>query len=186
MKLIHQVIKIRSIRTSSSLINKLNNMETKELKIQAPEGYEIDKENSTFECIRFKLIKKNITYDDVCNSMLKTGYYIDNRGKILHVTEYVDNAKIDKNNATNKEQLERLLALNQLLNIAEYYNKNTPKLDVRYRIYYDKSIYSYKTAHYTYYSNKFSIEAFFNREEDAQAVINNPNFQEILDTIYKG
>ena len=31
-------------------------METKELKIQAPKGYEIDKDNSTFECIkcRFK------------------------------------------------------------------------------------------------------------------------------------
>ena len=29
-------------------------METKELKIQAPEGYEIDKENSTFECVKFK------------------------------------------------------------------------------------------------------------------------------------
>lgn len=29
-------------------------MENKELKIQAPEGYEIDKENSTFEKIVFK------------------------------------------------------------------------------------------------------------------------------------
>lgn len=29
-------------------------METKEFKIQVPEGYEIDKENSTFECIKFK------------------------------------------------------------------------------------------------------------------------------------
>lgn len=37
-------------------------MEAKELKIQAPEGYEIDKENSTFECIKFKPIKKGITY----------------------------------------------------------------------------------------------------------------------------
>ena len=37
-------------------------METKELKIQAPEGYEIDRENSTFEYIKFKLIKKDITY----------------------------------------------------------------------------------------------------------------------------
>ena len=27
---------------------------TKELKIQVPEGYEIDKESSTFECIKFK------------------------------------------------------------------------------------------------------------------------------------
>ena len=33
-------------------------METKELKVVAPEGYEIDKENSTFECIKFKLIKE--------------------------------------------------------------------------------------------------------------------------------
>ena len=29
-------------------------MDTKELKIQIPEGYEIDKENSTFEKIVFK------------------------------------------------------------------------------------------------------------------------------------
>ena len=29
-------------------------MDTKELKIQVPEGYEIDKESSTFECIKFK------------------------------------------------------------------------------------------------------------------------------------
>ena len=36
-------------------------METKEVKIQIPEGYEIDKENSTFECIKFKPMNKNIT-----------------------------------------------------------------------------------------------------------------------------
>lgn len=29
-------------------------METKEIKINIPKGYEIDKENSTFECIKFK------------------------------------------------------------------------------------------------------------------------------------
>ena len=39
-------------------------MKTKEINIQAPKGYEIDKENSTFKCIRFKPIKKNITYED--------------------------------------------------------------------------------------------------------------------------
>lgn len=33
-------------------------METKEINIVAPQGYEIDKENSTFECIKFK---KNLT-----------------------------------------------------------------------------------------------------------------------------
>ena len=30
----------------------------KKIKITPPEGYEIDKENSTFECIRFKPIVK--------------------------------------------------------------------------------------------------------------------------------
>lgn len=33
-------------------------METKELKINIPEGYEIDRENSTFECIKFKPVTK--------------------------------------------------------------------------------------------------------------------------------
>ena len=33
-------------------------MDTKEVKIECPEGYEIDKENSTFECIKFKPIKR--------------------------------------------------------------------------------------------------------------------------------
>lgn len=31
---------------------------TKEIKITPPEGYEIDKENSTFECIKFKPVVK--------------------------------------------------------------------------------------------------------------------------------
>lgn len=37
-------------------------METKEMKIVPPEGYEIDKENSTFECIKFKPIEIAKTY----------------------------------------------------------------------------------------------------------------------------
>lgn len=37
-------------------------MET-EIKIQVPEGMEIDKENSTFECIKFK--PKKLTYGDI-------------------------------------------------------------------------------------------------------------------------
>lgn len=34
--------------------------ETKEIKINIPEGYEIDKEHSTFECIKFKKKAKKI------------------------------------------------------------------------------------------------------------------------------
>ena len=32
----------------------------KEMKIIPPEGYEVDKENSTFECIKFKPIKSQL------------------------------------------------------------------------------------------------------------------------------
>ena len=40
-------------------------MKTKEVKIEIPQGYEIDNEKSTLECIKFKPIKKDITYNDV-------------------------------------------------------------------------------------------------------------------------
>lgn len=160
-------------------------METKELKVQTPEGYEIDKENSTFECIKFKPRKKDITYNDVCDIIFKgkVGCYISNYGKTLFNS--FGNSAYDKNNATNKKQLERLLALNQLLNIAEYYNTNTAEFNTRYRICYDSTNYYYKVVPYASYNFTYSLEALFNDEEDAQAVIDNPNFREILDTIYK-
>ena len=154
-------------------------METKELKIQVPEGYEIDKENSTFECIKFKPIEKNITYNDVC-------YTLDIAFRIVASGRICDAAKdiFNKNVATNKKQLERLLALNQLLNIAEYYNQMHVKDDYKqYYIVYHMTI-GYKV--YCYDEGAVpSVVVTFNRKEDAQAVINNPNFREILDTIYK-
>lgn len=48
-------------------------MEQKELKIVPPEGYEIDRENSTFECIKFK--KKTIRWRDNPDAII-SGYYI--------------------------------------------------------------------------------------------------------------
>ena len=158
-------------------------METKELKIQAPEGYEIDKENSTFECIKFKSIKKDITYEDICNNLLISGYYINNNGKIIR-SDFIEGFKIDKNNATNKKQLKRILALNQLLNIAEYYNRLHAKTSNTYTIIYSSDNYIYY-ASITSIKYLRGISAIFNRKEDAQAVIDNPNFREILGTIYK-
>lgn len=159
-------------------------METKELKIQAPKGYEIDKENSTLECIRFKPIKKNITYKEVCDNVLNSGYYTNNQGIIIGVIDYSDRVKTDKNNATNSKQLERILALNQLLNIAEYYNNKNISNKSSYIIYYSEILNRYSTSKAkSTYNN--GVIAMFNRVEDAQAVIDNPNFREILDTIYK-
>ena len=159
-------------------------METKELKIEVPKGYEIDKENSTFECIRFKPIKKDITYEDVCNTLFKndTGYFIDRYGEVNFYN--IGTNRFDANNAPNGRQLNRLLALNQLLNIAEYYNKMHPDNTNPCVIVYCKQT---KTYNATFTDNiyMYGIRAFFNSEMDAEAVISNPNFRKVLDTIYK-
>ena len=160
-------------------------METKELKIEIPKGYEIDKDHSTFECIKFKPIKKDITYEDVCNMLFDddTGYFINQYGEVNFYT--IGPNRFDTNNAPNGRQLTKLLALNKLLNIAEYYNRNTAEFNVRYRIGYDSTNYYYKVVPYASYNFTYSLEARFNNEKDALSVINNPNFREILDTIYK-
>lgn len=160
-------------------------METKEVKIQAPEGYEIDKENSTSEYVKFKLIKKDITYKEVCDSLFKGkgGFFTSSSGKINYNCTLGLGA-MDKNNAKNEKQLERILALNQLLNIAEYYNRLHITNIQNTTIEYDG-------VNQKYYAGQISIKylrgisAIFNRKEDAQAVIDNPNFREILDTIFK-
>lgn len=157
-------------------------METKELKIQVPEGYEIDKENSTFECIKFK--QKDITYEDVCNVLFSsgTGYYTDQYGVINFYT--IGSNKFDANNAPNGQQLKKLLALNQLLNIAEYYNQIHTKED--YKQYY--IVYHITIGYKIYCYDEGAIPGMvvtFNKREDAQTVIDNPNFRTILDTIYK-
>ena len=158
-------------------------MDIKELQIQAPEGYEIDKDNSTFECIKFKPIKMDITYKDICKYIFNWRYYYtDSCGYIkFNTTINIENI----NNSTNVNQLERLLALNQLLNIAEYYNKQHPRLDnYPYCIIFNKKD-GYKKCYYNLSCTLFGLIALFNQAEDAQAVIDNPNFKDILDAVYK-
>ena len=159
-------------------------METKELKIQAPEGYEIDRENSTFDCIKFKPIKKYITYKDICDTLFakEWGFFISSNGNIgEEMFDYY--VARGKNNATNRKQLKKVLALNQLLNIAIYYNSRVKELDDLYTISYNEFYSSYCISTKTCYVT--GMTALFTRKEDAQAVIDNPNFREILDTIYK-
>lgn len=155
-------------------------MEAKELKVQVPEGYEIDAENSTFKCIKFKPIKKDITYDDVCYA-LNIVFRIVANGGIRDAVKDIYN----KNVATNRKQLERLLALNQLLNITEYYNQECIQQDYsKYCIICENKC-EYQVIYYKEMHCLLGIIALFNRKEDAQAVIDNPNFRGILDTIYK-
>lgn len=162
-------------------------METKEIKINIPEGYEIDKENSTFECIKFKPkpIKKYITYKDVCNNIFaeKCGYYIGPSGNIWDTS--LEEFTYDANNSPNKKQIERLLALNQLMNIAYYYN-DKQYMRVGYYIEYDKVDHKYFVENSdNNLIQEAGMAAMFIDAKDAKAVIDNPNFRSILDTLCK-
>lgn len=96
-------------------------MNTKEIKITVPEGYEIDKENSTFECIKFK--KKGLTYNDVADKLFKgkETYFLCT---FADICKFILKAHgtYQANNATSEKQLKRLLAINKLMNVAEYLN----------------------------------------------------------------
>lgn len=56
----------------------------KEIKIDIPEGMEIDRENSTFKCIKFKDKRDINTWEDLCNynRPIIYGFYISNFGDI--------------------------------------------------------------------------------------------------------
>ena len=159
-------------------------METKEVKINIPEGYKIDKENSTFECIKFKPIKC-ITYKDVCDNIFAKnyGYYISPSGNICYTP--LKEFAYDADNAPNKKQLERLLALNQLMNIAYYYNHHK-YVEKGYIITYNREgcCYGVMDDNNSYYKLT-AIDPIFEKIEDAQAIIDNPNFRSILDTLCK-
>ena len=161
-------------------------METKEIKINIPKGYEIDKENSTFECVKFKPSKKYFTYKDICAKLFKEespGYYVDPNGRI-QVTR-AEAFITDPINAPNRKQLERLLALNQLMNIAYYYN-GKQYMRVGHYIGYDRSEDKYSVNNLDDDSfEPAGVAAMFMYAKDAQAVIDNPNFRSILDTLCK-
>lgn len=95
-------------------------MENKEMKIIPPEGYEIDKENSTFEKIIFKKVEEKLTYEKIANKLFqdKKHYYIASDGRI--VENYT--AWLCSNTAPTEHQLKRLLAINKLMTVAYYLN----------------------------------------------------------------
>lgn len=97
-------------------------MKTQELKIEVPEGYEVDWDNSSMNTIRFKPIKKKTKYHDIAKKLFlnKITYFINGNGEICsHLLK--GNPSI-ANNATSKQQSEQLLALNKLMNVAKYLN----------------------------------------------------------------
>lgn len=148
-------------------------MDTKEIKITVPEGYEIDKENSTFECIKFKK-KKKLTYEDVCDVLFtnKTAYYTTVSGDIAQTDSIESYHTCDGNNAVSKNQLEQLLAINKLMNVAAYLNENPSDWDNldtdKWYIYYDHA--QHKIA---YAIRKWcnAMDVYFDSTEHAYAAV---------------
>jgi hypothetical protein len=99
-------------------------MNSKELKIEAPEGYEIDWENSSKTNIRFKPSKKKVTYVDICNELFfnKSSWRLLETG-VTKYTNVSDSAiSCSRLTATSNKQLEQLVAINKLMNVAKYLN----------------------------------------------------------------
>ena len=146
----------------------VKDMEIKDnqLTINIPDGMEIDLQNSNFDTGVIKFKKKELTYEDIENSLDLEG----NRTGI----------PVDDNNAF------KLCATDRLMNIARYYNGDW-KPDWR-----SNELKYFIT--FSFVSNSYSLiercqasigPVFFKNKKDAQAVIDNPNFREILDAIFK-
>ena len=92
----------------------------KELKINVPEGYEIDKENSTFECIKFKPIKQKSWRSQEqeffnCKTCCEhNGYYIY-EGKLYEIP--YSHIKPNRNVFATLKQAKSALAMAQISQI---------------------------------------------------------------------
>ena len=92
-------------------------METKEVKIEIPQGYEIDRQKSTFEKIIFKKIPENPkTWEDYCSLM---------KGKTIHYPEYYYIILRSFEDAYNMFETEKrakqFIAFGKLLQLRDYW-----------------------------------------------------------------
>ena len=123
-------------------------MET-EIKIKIPEGMEIDKEHSTFECIKFK--PKKLTYDYISIIMSPKTYPV----------------------YTIRRHYSKCDTFNKLLEVADYLNSNwKPDWDnqsqVKYLIQYDHIRKQFKIDFYSHTS--INPICFSSRENALKAI----------------
>ena len=147
------------------IFKEINNMEIKnnQLTIDIPKGMEIDLENSNLAKGIVKFKKKDITYDDILQEC-PTNF------SVLRVRNHC---------------LDKILAISQLMNIAKYYNGDwepdwNNQDEYKYFIICNRDTYKVDHGWTSICSN-----IYFKNKKDAQAVIDNPNFRDILNAIYK-
>lgn len=161
----HPVYRTDKVSIIFKEVKKYMDRKNNQLTINIPEGMEIDIQNSNLKAGVIKFKKKKIDYLDVCTSL-------GSDTKLLPIT------------TTNCEKVK---AIDKLIDIANYYNRGwkpdwSNKDELKFYISFDaeSSYYTVKCR----YMMSYNIVYFKNRK-DAQAVIDNHNFREILDTIYK-
>lgn len=99
-----------------------------EIQIEIPKGHVIDVENSDFEkgIVKFKLL--NLTYEDILKRLAETNeriYWINSNGQIHSASTMLSISTIkDPFTAFSYEQLTKLSAINQLMNVAKVLNDN--------------------------------------------------------------
>ena len=102
------------------------NMDTKKLKINIPEGYEIDKEKSTFEEIVFKKVEDPFAklpktweeyYKQIKNSPSYYGDPIDDDAYETKFSKFY-------NEFSTKERVKQYIALGKLLQLRDYWVGN--------------------------------------------------------------
>lgn len=97
-------------------------MESKTLKITPPEGYEIDKQNSTFEEIVFKKIEKRLPMSWGELKEVK-GYYIDVRSSITHAVGTPQAYSHNRNIFPSIKEAQAMLAMAQLCQLRDAWNE---------------------------------------------------------------
>lgn len=141
-------------------------MEMKDNKIvlDIPKGMEVDVEKSDLKAGVIKFRKKEICYADVLSALADKGVCPAD----MKVPEMI---------------AEKIIALARLMTIAKYYNEDW-KPDWNSQEYKHNIM---RTSEYGITSSSDYNEGaiYFKNKEDAQAVIDNPNFRSILDAIYK-
>lgn len=149
------------------IFKKINNMEIKnnQLIIDIPEGIEIDLENSNLAKGIIKLKSKNLTYKAILQA---------------YTAEY-------SSLVVSSHNIDKLLAISKLMDIAKYYNgdwkPNWSNIDkYKYYIIYNGSDNTYTIADNSIYNYS---NIYFKNWKDARAVIDNPNFRDILNAVYK-
>jgi hypothetical protein len=152
-----------------------NPSKLKSVEFDLPNGYVIDKDNSDLDkgIIRFK--RKWLTIEEM--------YKL----KPIVACEYVIPSI-----AINASSRKKIVALANLMDIARYFNGdwnyNANSDECGYMIAYDKTtteICGYQVININADTDMYFGNVMFKNEADAQYVIDNPNFRDILDSIFK-